>query len=174
VLAVNRPDAFAKSMAYSLAALVALAVALTFPFLSISTAGVANSMTLPETVSYLSLYGAQGIAVVVAAFVIVVPVIMLTLMAALSLCLLRGRFPAAMLGPTRWLFRLDAWAMVEVFGIGVIVSLVKLSTMVRVSLGTAFWAYLAFAILFLLAYSCLDRYTVWEAVDRISRRQVQA
>ena len=56
---------------------------------------------------------------------------------------------------------------VEVFAIGVIVSLVKLAAMARVELGLSFWAYLAFSGLFLLAFSSMDRLTVWSSIERI-------
>jgi paraquat-inducible protein A len=60
--------------------------------------------------------------------------------------------------------------MVEVFCIGVIVSLVKLSDMAKVTLGISFWAYLAFSVLFLMAFSGLDRLTVWNRIDRLCAR----
>ena len=71
--------------------------------------------------------------------------------------------------PTRWLFHLNAWSMVEVFAIGVIVSLVKLAAMAKVTLGPSFWAYLAFTVLFLLAFSAMDRLTVWRDIERLTR-----
>jgi paraquat-inducible protein A len=58
---------------------------------------------------------------------------------------------------------------VEVFSIGVIVSLVKIAAMARVELGISFWAYLVFSILFLLTFSSLDRMTVWSAIERLRR-----
>jgi len=60
--------------------------------------------------------------------------------------------------------------MVEVFSIGVIVSLVKLAAMAKVELGMSFWAYLAFTVLFLKACSSMDRLTVWTTVDVLRSR----
>ena len=145
-----------------------LAIAFSFPFLSISAAGVTNSMTLVQTVLYLAQYGADAIAFLVSLFVILVPLVMLTFMVVLSTVLRAERFHPLLLAPTRWLFHLNAWAMVEVFAIGVIVSLVKLAAMAKVSLGPSFWAYLAFTVLFLLAFSGLDRLTVWRDIERLS------
>jgi paraquat-inducible protein A len=81
-----------------------------------------------------------------------------------------GRFHRWLLAPTRWLFHLNAWAMVEVFAIGVIISLVKLAAMAKVSLGPSFWAYLAFTVLFLLAFSAMDRLTVWRDIEGLGGR----
>jgi paraquat-inducible protein A len=165
-------DPFGRALAYAVAALVMIAVAVSFPFLSISASGVTNGMTLTEAVSLLAEYGANGIAVLVFLFVILVPVIMLVWITVLSSALRKGFFHWWMTAPTRWLFHLNGWAMVEVFAIGVIVSLVKLAAMANVELGIAFWAYMVFALLFLRAFASLDRYTVWSRIEmlRASRR----
>lgn len=144
-----------------------LGISFSFSFLTITAAGISNSMTLVQTASYLAQYGANGIAILVSIFVILVPLFMLILMVILSLSLLRGWYHPLLLPPTRWLFHLNAWSMVEVFAIGVIVSLVKLAAMAKVALGPAFWAYLVFSVLFLLAFSAFDRLTVWAAIERI-------
>jgi paraquat-inducible protein A len=60
--------------------------------------------------------------------------------------------------------------MVEVFIIGVIVSLVKIAAMATVELGISFWAYAGFAICFTLAISSLDRYQCWERIEALQRQ----
>ena len=169
VLSVCYENPFSRALSLATASLILLAVALSFPFLSINAAGVSNSMTLMQTVSYLADYGADAIAVLVFFFVIMIPVLMLVLIVILAAVLRSGYFHAALVGPSRWLFHLNAWAMVEVFAIGVIVSLVKLAAMAKVELGISFWAYLVFAVLFLLAFSSMDRLTVWTAIERIQK-----
>ncbi len=169
LLAVSYEDPFGRAFSFALSALIMLLVAMAFPFLSITASGISNSMTLLQTVSYLADYGADVIAFLVLVFVILVPAIMLLLILVLSLSLRRHRFHPLLQAPTRWLFHLNAWAMVEVFAIGVIVSLVKLAAMAHVELGLSFWAYLAFSGLFLLAFSSMDRLTVWSVIDRIRR-----
>ena len=57
--------------------------------------------------------------------------------------------------------------MVEVFIIGVIVSLVKIAKMATVGLGVSFWAYVAFSILFTMVVSALDRYQCWEQIEAL-------
>lgn len=167
LLAVRYEDPFGRAFSFALSALIMLLIAMSFPFLSITASGVSNSMTLLQTVSYLADYGAEAISVLVLLVVILVPMAMLLLIGLLSLFLRRGRFHPLLEGPARWLFHLNPWAMVEVFAIGVIVSLVKLAAMAHVALGLSFWAYLAFSGLFLLAFSSMDRLTVWSTIERI-------
>ena len=167
VLTVNLEDPFGRAFSLAVGGLVMLAIALGFDFLSISASGVTNSMTLIQTVSFLADYGATGIAFLVFVFVILVPVLMLTWITVLALSLRIGLVHPLFIPPTRWLFHLNAWAMVEVFAIGVIVSLVKLAAMARVELGMSFWAYLIFTVLFLRAFASLDRMTVWTQIERL-------
>ncbi len=169
VLSVCFEDPYARAWSYSVAALIVLVIAFSFPFLSISAAGVTNSMTLVQTVLYLAQYGADLIALLVSVFVILVPLVMLIFMVVLATALRADRFHPLLLAPTRWLFHLNAWSMVEVFAIGVIVSLVKLAAMAKVTLGPSFWAYLAFTVLFLFAFSAMDRLAVWRDIERLSK-----
>ena len=60
------------------------------------------------------------------------------------------------------------WAMVEVFFIGVLVSLVKIAHMATVVIGISFWGYGAFALCFIAAVSNLDRLQYWNQLERLA------
>ena len=65
------------------------------------------------------------------------------------------------------MFSLNNWAMVEVFVVGVIVSLVKIAKLATVVLGLSFWAYIACALCLTAAFSGLDRLQVWQAIEEL-------
>lgn len=160
-------DAISRVAAYAVAALVFLALACSFPFLSFATAGMESVMTLPQTAVELYVQGMPAISLVVAAFIMVIPAVVLVLLVLLCLPLLMG-YPARWLvTAARWIFTLHNWAMVEVFIIGVIVSLVKIASMATVALGISFWAYAAFSLCFTLALATLDRYQVWQLIEQL-------
>ncbi len=169
-------------MAYAIAALVLMAMSLGFPFLAVTAAGLENDMNLLQAMTSMSRFGADAIAVLVMAFVVFIPGLMMTAVVTLTALLERGRaaprsararkrLRGLLIPLARGLFRLDAWCMADVFAIGVIVSLVKLSTMANVVLGTAFWSYLGFAVCFLLTVTTLDRVSVWSAIDAMRAPQ---
>jgi paraquat-inducible protein A len=162
-----RADAHSKVLSYSLAALVALATSLAFPFLSFASSGLESVMTLPQTPGMLWDNGLPEVAVLVAAFIIVIPAVVLTLLLLLCLPLHGGRWRPWLKPVGRWVFHLQSWSMVEVFIIGVIVSLVKIAKMATVELGLSFWGYVAFSILFTLAIAALDRYQVWQEIEEL-------
>lgn len=163
-------DGFVRPLAYALAALLLMVIALAFPFLAVNAAGLENAMTLITAVTSLTRFGADGIAVLFTAFVVLVPGLMMLAAATLTILLIARRPSRALVPLARSLFHMDAWCMADVFAIGVIVSLVKLATMADVLLGAAFWAYLGFAVCFLLTVTSLDRLSVWTAIDALRER----
>jgi paraquat-inducible protein A len=165
-----RADAYHRVVAYSLAALILLVLANSYSFLSFSSSGLESVMTLRATPGALWEYGMPGVAFIVGAFIIVIPAIVLVLLLVLCLPLSRDRYRPWLIPVARGIFRMQNWSMVEVFIIGVIVSLVKIAAMATVVLGISFWAYTGFAICFTLAVSSLDRYQVWEKIEALAAR----
>ena len=164
-----REDAFSQSLAFTIAALILLILANSYSFLSFSASGMENQITLGQTPGALWDYGMPGVAVMVAAFIIVIPAGILLMLLALCIPLLQGRHYSWCGVMAKGIFIFQNWAMVEVFIIGVIVSLVKIAAMATVSLGISFWAYTAFALCFTLAVTSLDRYQCWERLEALEQ-----
>jgi paraquat-inducible protein A len=157
-----------RLQSYSLAAIIMLLLACTFPFMSFSRSGLASEMTLPQTAIVLWTNDMPILSLLVGAFIILVPAALLLLVQILSLLLKRRRPSAWPARIGRFLFALEIWSMVEVFLVGVLVSLVKIAKMATVVLGISFWAYAAFSILFTLTLVNLDRYQCWKRIEALS------
>ena len=162
-----REDGVLKLQSYAVAGLVCLAIGCVFPFLSFESSGLESIMTLPQTVRQLYDQGRPDLAFLVAAFIIVIPSAVMVLLLALSTCMLRQRFYDWMVPVTRLVFHMQNWAMVEVFFIGVLVSLVKIGHMATVVIGISFWGYGAFALCFIASVSNLDRMQYWNELERL-------
>ena len=163
-----RDDAFLKLQSYAIAGLVFLAIGCAFPFLSFKSSGLESIMTLPQTVQQLYDQGRPDLAFLVAGFIIIVPAAVLVLLLLLSTCILKQKFYGWMIPITRLVFHMQAWAMVEVFFIGVLVSLVKIGHMATVVIGISFWGYGAFALCFIASVANLDRYQYWKELERLA------
>jgi len=162
-----RSDAYSRVLAYAVAALVLLILANSFSFLSFAASGLESVMTLRQTPGALWDYGMPEVAILVAAFIIVIPAVVLVMMLILCIALDRGRSHPWLVFMAKGIFLAQNWAMVEVFIIGVIVSLVKIAAMATVHLGISFWAYAGFSICFTLAVAGLDRYQCWERIEQL-------
>lgn len=164
-------DAMSRVLAYAIAAVILLVLASSFPFLSFGAGGLESVMTLREAPGSLWRYGMPELAIMVAAFIIYIPALLLLFLVSISVPLLFGLRVPWLRFAARSVFSLQNWAMVEVFIIGVIVSLVKIAAMATVVLGISFWAYAAFSICFALALATLDRYQCWEMIEALETAQ---
>ena len=164
-------DGMSRVLAYAIAAIVLLLVASSFPFLSFKQAGLESVMTLYEAPMSLSRYGMPALGLIVAAFIIIIPSLILLLMVMVSVPLLKGWRVPWMHTAARLVFSLQSWSMAEVFIIAVLVSLVKIMSLATVVMGISFWAYGAFSICFIMALVTLDRYQCWQLIDRLEAGQ---
>ncbi len=162
-----RHDMMNRVLAFTIAAIILLLVSLNYPFLSFAASGLESVMTLRAAPGALMDYGMTTLAIMVAAFIILIPAFILLLLLVISLSVLTGSPGPWLRASARLVFELEVWAMVEVFIIGVIVSLVKIAAMATVVLGIAFWSYAAFTICFTLAMVTLDRYQCWELIEAL-------
>jgi paraquat-inducible protein A len=162
-----RADAYNRVLAFASAGLIFLVLANSYPFLSFSSTGLESIMTLRQTPGALWDNGMPEVAVLVAAFIIFIPAAVLLMMVILSIPLGQGRYRPWMPTVAKGVFLAQNWSMVEVFIIGVIVSLVKIAAMATVVIGLSFWAYAAFAICFTVAVASLDRYQCWERIEAL-------
>ncbi len=168
LLTANTADGFTRSLAFAVAAALLLGMSMAFPFLSLKASGLEQVMTLPGSAYELYQDGYLAIAILVMGPIIGVPILMIGALVAILVPVRQGT-KAPWLVPTgRFLFFLSPWSMVEVFVIGVIVSLVKIGAMATVILGISFWAYVAFAVCFTATFTNLDRLQLWERIEELT------
>ena len=160
-------DPYGRVISFAIAASILLIMANSYSFLSFGASGLESVITLRETPGAVWRYGMPVVAIMVAAFIIVIPAIILILLLVLCIPLHEGRYQPWLSSVAKWIFLTQNWSMVEVFIIGVIVSLVKIAAMATVELGISFWAYAGFSICFTFAVSSLDRYQCWERIEAL-------
>jgi len=153
-----------RSMAYGLAALLALIVAVFFPFASFEIPSIGRSINLPETASTLIGFRQPLVAIVVAMTIIVLPAIYLLSLIWLQIGLMRGNLLPGTRVITRTLTELGPWMMADVFILGALVSLIKIASSVDIELGAGFWAFAGFAILLLFTTQSMDADWIWFAI----------
>jgi len=156
---------FERSLSFALAACIFFAMSLSFPFLTLANGGIENVMTLLE--ASVAIWREQDpvLAVIVFVAIIALPIALIGTIIALVTPLVLNKQVSWLPRAGKLMFFLNDWAMVEVFVIGVIVSLVKIAKLATVILGLSFWAYILFAICLTASLSGLDRLQVWKAID---------
>ena len=164
VLYRDRPNSLDRALALTLAGLILFIVTNTCPFLAFRMQGQVTETTLLTGIWDLYLQGKGEVALVVLFTCVLAPGLQL---AGLLYVLLPIKFNRAVwkLAPVYRMVRtLQPWGMMEVFMLGVLVSLTKLAGMAKIVPGLALWS-LALLILVLAAVaSTLDPRVVWRRV----------
>ncbi|MEM9623118.1 MAG: paraquat-inducible protein A [Pseudomonadota bacterium] len=160
---LTRGNAHAARLAlpYALCAMVMLPLSLLYPFISFARAGIENEMNLLQTAWTLYLDGSVVLSGLVLTFIITLPALLILAIGLVALSLQWPRRLPLVRQAARFVYTVNSWSMVEVFIIGVLVSLVKIANMATVGLGVSLWTYLAFAVFTVAALSKLDKYVVW-------------
>jgi len=166
VLTANHPNAINRVIAFSFTALLFLVLANCFPFLSIYTQGLEQSITLLQ--SMLVLVNQNFITLAVVSFISVILIPVLYLLCALYICLsIRS---ARLLPGTSILMKLivhlQQWNMAEIFLIGILVSFIKIVSLADISLGLSFWAYVLFILSMTLVMLNIDKYQFWQWIKK--------
>lgn len=167
LLSTYQKDADVHVLAYSIAGMIFFVLSCCNPFMSFSSSGLESVMTLPQTITQIKGEGMGDLALLVACFILIIPALVLILTGCLSLSLAASWRNYWAKDVAKLIFYLQTWSMVEVFFIGVLVSLFKLAHMATIVIGAAFWAYAAFSICFTLALSNLDTFQTWKRLESL-------
>ena len=92
---------------------------------------------------------------------IVMPLAKILGMIAILVPLQLGQRPSWMVPAFRWIERLQPWAMMEVYLLGVIVAYVKLQDLASIHLGVAIFAFVGTIVLVAAADARFDPHAIW-------------
>lgn len=161
-----RPEDRARSLAWpaalALAALVLYPLAMALPVLQIEKFGHARASTIWSGVVRMYSDGHWVIGTIVLLCSIVIPLGKITGILALSVPVLRGRFPhrhrALTFRAIDWLGR---WGMIDVLLVAILVAAVKLGDLVSVTPGPGIIAFAGVVLLSLLSSMTFDPRAIW-------------
>jgi paraquat-inducible protein A len=151
----------ARVLPLTVACLILFAIANLFPIVEIQVKGLHSQTTLAGAVVVLSTEGMSPVALLVLATTILFPLLQLCILFYLLVPMARERRPAGFGILVRILQTLRPWGMVEVFLLGVLVAIVKLSSLAQVVAGPALWAFMALTVLLTAVLSFNPR-AFWE------------
>ncbi|UCG20166.1 MAG: paraquat-inducible protein A [Deltaproteobacteria bacterium] len=166
VLQRHKRDSLDRTLAWTIAGLILFVVANAFPFLALKSGGLVRETTLITGILELYQQDMRSVAVLVFLTVILFPVVQLAGMLYLLLPLKVNRLPW---WKPAYVFRfirtLQPWAMMEVFMIGILVSMVKLAKMAKVIPGIAIYSFAVLIIALAAAAASLDPHLVWDRLE---------
>lgn len=163
----NRPASLQRASAFSLAALIAMVAVHMFPFLTMDAASMRRELALAGTAEALFGSGMWVLGLFVVLFTIVTPAMLAG--GFLYVCL-PLQFGVAVPGAkwvAKWIYRSEPWNMVEVFLLGVLVSLLKLDKVADVEFGVGFWAFAVVMVCLGGAVAGIDKEELWDLLEEV-------
>lgn len=163
VLVAKWRHPYRQPMAYACSALVMLAIACLYTFVSMGVAGIENNISLFQIMEIIFSTKYSGLALFFLFFVLVIPALCMMIIILLGL-------KVPLVKPIkvwiiRTLFQMKSWCMAEIFLAGVLVSFVKLMAYGDIGLGLSFAPYCLFCLLQVRAFQCLDRHWLWNQIE---------
>lgn len=161
-LARNPPDSLDRSLALCLTAAILYVIANVYPLVGLDMQGRRVEVTLIEAIHTLWKDGVAPVAALVFCTAVLFPALELAMILTVLFSLRLGRVSPRLATFFRLVRSVQPWGMVDVFLLGMLVSLVKLSHLATVILGTAFWATAALILVLTFAGRAFDVRLVWK------------
>jgi len=162
----QRPKAFKQLLALALTALIVFIIANCFSIVTVELQGNDSQTTLLGAAWAMMHADRFFVAVLVLITTFIAPLLDLLLLiyilASISLFKTRPKYLVPVL---RILLLFRTWGMIEVFLIGILVTLVKLVGMVVVVPGIALWAFAVLSVL-MVYISSVKLQSIWDEIDR--------
>jgi paraquat-inducible protein A len=151
-------------VALSFSALLMLLSSMFYPFLSFSSNGITQTITLPDAARILFNYDSELLGLFIDLSILALPMSLLIILIPLHLGALKALPEGIARRLLKFTLALEPWIMSEIFLIGVLVSMVKIMSLADIGFGTSFWAYLGFVILYIAALAHLNRPRLWAQI----------
>lgn len=153
-----------KPLALMLAVTTLFILANSFPIIGIETAGLEQSATILGAVESLWKEHMKLVAGLVLFTTLIAPGLEIVALTAILACLQFKCRPPGLRTLMRIAVRSRPWSMVEVFVMGVLVSVVKLSHLAHIYTGIALWSYGLLILLFAGAMSLINPQALWAEI----------
>jgi len=158
-----RRDSLNRSLAFAITGVFLFILANLFPFLSLTALGIHQDSTLFS--ASVALYQADRplLAFIIFLTTILFPLLSLTGMVVVLLSVKINRVNRGFIAPLfRFLMSTDAWGMLEIFMLAVLVAVVKLGDLADIILGPSMYAFVTLIGVMTMMSLSLDPEDVWK------------
>ncbi|CAB3966582.1 MULTISPECIES: paraquat-inducible protein A [Burkholderia] len=155
--------------ALTLAALIAFAIAQCFPILEMNVSGMHVQTTLTGALDALWRQDMRIVAVMVFCSALLFPLVELAALLYLLAPLRAGRIPPAFDTVLRAIQLVRPWGMIEVFMLGILVTIVKMVSLAQVVPEAALFAFATLTLLLAVA-AAFDPRALWDVADALRER----
>jgi paraquat-inducible protein A len=165
VLHDKKRNSIERTLALTVAGLILFGLANAFPFLAFKLEAQVRQTTLLTGIKELYAQGMPELSAIVLLTTVLVPLAQMVCMLYILLPLKFRRIPLGLPRVFRFIHHLQPWSMMEVFMLGILVSVVKLAKMANIVPGVALYSFLALIFVLAAMTASLDSHLIWEKWD---------
>ena len=160
-----------KSMALAVTGLLLFVPAVSLPLLTLSILGQSEQETMLSGIVVLYQGGYSWVAVLVGLCSVLIPLLKLLLILYITVGLSVKNYCKGLAKSFRLYHRLNTWGMLEVYLLGILVSIVKLLDVAEVVPGIGLYCFGGLLLITVLLSAALDKGAVWEAIENNAQKQ---
>ncbi len=170
ILLAPKQNSIERSLALSLTGLLLFPYAMFMPIMTLDTMGLKNSGTIFDGV--ISTLSSKHIfvGIILALTSIFFPLVKLVLLFLVSLNLKLKRYPKTLPLMMRSYIHLDEWGMLEVFMIGILVTIIKIHHMAHIRYDVGFFCFVGLMLVALCSSVMLDEDKYWRLIEKGQKR----
>lgn len=162
VLYKQKHNTINKTLAYTITALICFYPAVTESIMILNMSGFYQEQSLIGGARVLLHEHYYLVAILTFMSSLLVPLLRLLLLFYVTLSLSINYFHRSLLWSFRLYHHVEEWGMLDVYMLGIIVSVVKLLSMAEIQPGFGLWAYAGLLVASILATTSLNPHEVWE------------
>ena len=163
----NKTASLDRTLAFVLSAAILFAIANAYPLMALDAQGMRSTATLFDTSRELYASGMWSVALLILMTAIVVPAMELAAFLYMLLPLRFGRLPRALPFAFRVTHAVRPWGMVDVFILGALVSMVKLTQIATVEVGPALYAVGGYILLLTAGLASFEPHAMWTRAESL-------
>ena len=167
VLAKSSRSPIEGTLALTLTAAILLVLANVFPFLKLGLEGQVQESTIASGVFGLWEGGQGALAVLILFTTILAPALRTLGLLYVLLPLSLGRVPPGVAGALRFQEGLVSWAMLDVYMLALLVTLVKLAQMGTLSFEMGAYCFIALFVVLTLVSASYNREALWDTIEEL-------
>ncbi len=168
VLVRRKKDAVNRTVAMAITGLILFIAANAFSFLTFKMEADYQETTLLTGIVLLYRQGLWGLSLLVFFTTIFAPLVQIAGMLYVMVPLQAGRRAPAAMWVLRNIRQFQPWGMMEVYMLGILVSLAKLAKMATIVPGIAVFAFMALIFTLAAMMAVYDPHQIWADIERLS------
>ncbi len=154
-----------KVLALSITGLLMYLPAISLPLMTLNAFGFSDSANILESILNFYRNDYYLVALMVLLSAVVFPLCLLTTIFLISLQLQLGRYPAYLAGLFRTHLHLEEWAMVEVYLLGIMVTIIKMGHNSEIQYHAGIFSFTGLVLITLAIATVVDHDLFWRAIE---------